>query len=205
MSNLSKVMVWAGVLSLIVLSGCFIYEGYSWGPAMPVVVLYKVDPSFNSDWVYAIQEGANVWSAISNNFSFQYNGVNNNPIFDTWDDINTVTTAHLGPDLATDFVALARSYTLTSAPMRLDECDIAFNIDFNWSADDTWCPPLAFDVRNVAAHEFGHWLHLDDLGVGVIVSPAIIANQTMYYASAMGETKKRDLAQGDIDGINHIY
>jgi hypothetical protein len=54
-------------------------------------------------------------------------------------------------------------------------------------------------VRNVATHEFGHFLTLGDLNGGGDTE------KTMYYNVATGETKKQTLETDDINGINYIY
>jgi len=54
-------------------------------------------------------------------------------------------------------------------------------------------------VRNVATHEFGHWLKLLDLD-GIFDT-----QKTMYYQTNLGETKKRSLESDDISGIKAIY
>jgi hypothetical protein len=54
------------------------------------------------------------------------------------------------------------------------------------------------DLQNIATHEFGH-NGLADL------KPLKDAELTMYYASSLGETKKRSLGVGDILGIQALY
>lgn len=39
----------------------------------------------------------------------------------------------------------------------------AFNTRYNWAICDPSCPSDTYDVRSVAAHEFGHWLVLLDI------------------------------------------
>jgi hypothetical protein len=55
------------------------------------------------------------------------------------------------------------------------------------------------DLQNIATHEFGHWLVLNDL----YKKPA--RQQTMYGYGAYAETKKRTLESGDIAGLETIY
>jgi len=77
------------------------------------------------------------------------------------------------------------------------EVDTLFDVDFNWG--DATGDPDAMDLRNIATHEFGHWLLLEDL----YNRPA--RTQTMYGYSTEGETIKRTLESGDIAGIQEIY
>ncbi len=76
------------------------------------------------------------------------------------------------------------------------ECDIEFQDYYTWSSTGEGGK---IDVENIAAHEFGHTLHLGDLYGGGDTE------KTMYGLGSAGETKKRSLHQDDIDGIRYIY
>jgi hypothetical protein len=52
------------------------------------------------------------------------------------------------------------------------------------------------DLHNIAAHEFGHWIHLRDNDVSA---------DTMYRSAPPGEITKRDLTFHDIDGLYVMY
>ena len=73
----------------------------------------------------------------------------------------------------------------------LIEFDIIFDSEENWLT--------GFDIQNVATHELGHTLVLDDLR-----SPRDGA-LTMHAYTWPGDTIKRDLGSGDIRGIQAIY
>jgi hypothetical protein len=76
------------------------------------------------------------------------------------------------------------------------EVDTLFNTYYSWSTSGE---VGKMDLQNIATHEFGHWLVLDDLYTKQYVE------QTMYGYSGYGETKKRTLEGGDISGIEAIY
>ena len=76
------------------------------------------------------------------------------------------------------------------------EVDTLFDTDFAWSISGE---SDKMDLQNIATHEFGHWLTLDDL----YMKPA--KRQTMYGYGSYGETIKRTLESGDIAGIEAIY
>lgn len=76
------------------------------------------------------------------------------------------------------------------------EVDTLFDTDFAWSTSGE---AGKMDLQNIATHEFGHWLVLDDL----YMKPA--RKQTMYGYSGYGETIKSSLESGDIAGIEEIY
>lgn len=80
---------------------------------------------------------------------------------------------------------------------RIVEFDILFDTDYSWGNDGI--APRAMDLQNIATHELGHGLGLNDL----YYSGAI--EETMYGYSGYGETKKRTLNTGDIAGIRALY
>jgi len=78
----------------------------------------------------------------------------------------------------------------------VSEFHIVFSSDEDWSTSGE---VDMFDVQNVATHEVGHTLALDDLR-----APKD-GELTMYAFVSLEETKKRDLGVGDILGIQAIY
>lgn len=82
---------------------------------------------------------------------------------------------------------------------RLVEWDMVFN-DTNY----TWGDVLAssntalMDFENIATHELGH-------AVGLGHPSDACTEETMYRYATYGETKKRDLNTGDIQGIKKLY
>lgn len=77
------------------------------------------------------------------------------------------------------------------------EFDILFNTDFSWG--DATQDESLMDLQNIATHEIGHGLGLDDL------YDLVCSEETMYGYSDNGETSKRDLANGDIKGLQELY
>jgi hypothetical protein len=80
---------------------------------------------------------------------------------------------------------------------KIVEFDILFDIDFTWG--DATLNSTVMDLQNIATHELGHGVGLDDL------YETVCAEETMYGYSDYGETKKRDLNAGDITGIQELY
>jgi hypothetical protein len=85
------------------------------------------------------------------------------------------------------------------------EVDTIFNNRYSWAVfenvpDCQNAPgdPDAYDLQNIAVHEFGHWIGLDDLYGDAD------KDLTMFGFGAGGEVKKRTLEQGDIDGKNSL-
>jgi len=82
---------------------------------------------------------------------------------------------------------------------KLVEWDMVFDdVDFDWS-EDAEGSTTEMDFENIATHELGHAVGLDDL------YDTKCSDQTMYGYSWEGETKKRTLEEGDIKGIRGLY
>ncbi len=70
------------------------------------------------------------------------------------------------------------------------------DVDFDWSANGE---AGKMDFENIATHELGHSIGLDDLYEDKC------SEQTMYGYADYGETAKRTLEAGDITGIQKLY
>lgn len=77
------------------------------------------------------------------------------------------------------------------------EAHILFNDAYDWG--DASVDSSLMDLQNIATHELGHWVGMDDL----YQTDAI--EETMYGYSTEGELKKRDLYKGDIAGVVKLY
>lgn len=87
---------------------------------------------------------------------------------------------------------------------RIIEYDILFDTDFTWGyagpTDETQLGDKSvMDLQNIATHEFGHGIGLDDL------YDSGASEETMYGRSEYGETKKRTLYTGDKAGLKELY
>jgi hypothetical protein len=82
------------------------------------------------------------------------------------------------------------------------EADTVFNKRHPWAifsgSPDCQSSPDAYDLQNIATHEFGHWVGLEDLYDNAH------RDLTMYGFGAGGEVKKRTLGRGDISGKNQL-
>lgn len=80
---------------------------------------------------------------------------------------------------------------------KLVEWDMVFDdSDFVWG--DAVLNPALMDFENIAVHELGH-------AAGLGHPSDSCTQETMYRYASNGETKKRDLNAGDIQGIQKLY
>ncbi|MFH0836128.1 MAG: matrixin family metalloprotease [Candidatus Micrarchaeota archaeon] len=80
---------------------------------------------------------------------------------------------------------------------KLIEWDQVYDqVDYPWSASGE---AGKMDFENIATHELGHSIGLNDLYTGEC------SEQTMYGYADYGETNKRTLEAGDITGVQQLY
>jgi len=152
---------------------------------------YHINNAVPSDWFSPVQNGGAAWNGAGSAFRFSYAGTaaNTGP---TYDGVNIVCAANLGAG----GILAQNTFWYTRKGKIVLENDIVFNTYYPWS---TTGAPGYYDVQNIATHELGHSLVLDDL------YKSYQAEMTMYGYAAAGETKKRTLEFGDRDGIVKIY
>ncbi len=96
-------------------------------------------------------------------------------------------------------ITYVRYYTATGV---VADVDTVFNSRYPWAVfpNGDECQTIydAYDVQNIAVHEFGHWIGLDDL------YSDNEKDLTMYGYGAGGELKKRTLGTGDITGAQAV-
>ena len=85
----------------------------------------------------------------------------------------------------------------TGRTRQIVEFDILFNTDYIWG--DASIDPTKMDLQNIAIHEIGHGLGLDDIYLSTCSAV------TMFGYSGYGETDKRTLETPDITGLRSLY
>lgn len=100
-------------------------------------------------------------------------------------------------DYPDDNVIAVTSVWYTPVGRRIVEFDMRFNTRFTWG--DATADNSMMDLRNIATHELGHSVGLDDI---YSLSCSAVS---MYGYSAYGETSKRTLEQPDITGLQKMY
>ena len=100
---------------------------------------------------------------------------------------------------------VALTYIWTDNNGRLAGADTIFNKRYSWSytnytgKNDCGGLKSGFDIKNIATHEFGHWMGLGDL------YNASSKDLTMYGYASRGELKKDTLGLGDINGVRAVW
>ena len=141
----------------------------------------------------ALQAALQTWTSVpAAKLSFVFGGETTSTAYGINDGKNMVC---FGPISTAGTLAQNKFWYYTNSGKLVDS-DIKFNTNYTWGTDGT---SGKFDVQNVATHELGHSLSLADLYAGSD------SDKTMYGYAAMGETKKRDLDQDDINGIAYLY
>lgn len=105
---------------------------------------------------------------------------------------------YFGPITDANTIAVTIVWGIFGGPIQnqvIVEWDQVFNTNFQWSLTGE---STKMDFENISTHEVGHAVGMDHpLGNCV--------DETMYAYGANGETKKRDLNDGDIAGISKLY
>lgn len=97
-------------------------------------------------------------------------------------------------------IAVTTVWGIFSGPTfqrRIVEFDALFNDD-GYKFGNADFDASVMDLENIAAHELGH-------AAGMGHPSNTCSEETMYAYAGFGETKKRDLNAGDINGIKNLY
>ena len=186
------------------------HRGTCMPTANPKVNHFEVTPwhlsgpivwSLNRSTVPSSVEGS-VDSVLNQSFNTWYSGIfSQGP--DTrarrarFDNVNAILWKRLGRStLGVTFVWFSR------VSGEVLEVDTLFNKRLPWAifanSPDCQNSPEAYDLQNIATHEFGHWVGLEDL------FDDSHKDLTVYGFGAGGEVKKRTLGTGDISGKNEL-
>jgi len=168
-----------------------------WGGYLAETAYYYVNPRVGlvtgGDPVGAVNAAVEAWDGVTGDDLFDYGGTTDISWY-AEDEQNTVSWVKFLPR---DYIAVAVMW-YDPATMIIYEVDIVFNTFHNWGIDPKK-RDRAFDIQNIATHEFGHPTGLDDL------YDEIYSELTMYGYSKTGETEKCSLEEGDIAGAQYYY
>jgi len=138
--------------------------------------------------VTTITASANTWDIETSYQVFNYKGTTSKTA-GRRDGYNVVSWGHYFPG------AIAVTYIWYSGS-RIIETDCRMNTYYKWSLT---AESGKMDVQNIMTHEFGHWCGLADLYTDADYW------LTMYGYGDYGETYKRTLGLGDINGLEAVY
>lgn len=143
----------------------------------------------------ALQNAFNTWTKADSAQVFPYSGETSLRVA-KFDGQNIIAWKGI------DSSAIAITYVWYWVETRqLAEVDTMFNKNLPWAVSSYTADCIdsdAFDVQNIATHEFGHWVGLDDL------YNSLDSELTMYGYGALGELKKDTLGYGDTLGVAAI-
>ena len=176
-------------------------SGAKWQSA----VTYYVNPTGSglggNAVLLEVQYAFEVWDVVTSKELFNPAILDTSASYsDVRDSKNTVTWGYI----SNSGIIAQTSIWYSRATKTVLECDIVFSTNpaIPWGIDPDGQGPRAigaFDVRNIATHESGHWLVLLDL------YSIKDSELTMFGYSAIGETKKTTLGRGDTLGCLKLY
>ena len=168
-----------------------------WAKLAPGTATYYINPNVSlvtgEDPIAAVNAAVEAWEEVTDDKLFNYGGTTT----ENWYELDGQNTVSWVKFIPRNNIAFAMMwYDLES--MLIWEVDIVFNTFHNWGIDPSK-RDRAFDIQNIATHEFGHPTGLDDL------YDEIYSELTMYGYSKTGETKKCSLEEGDVAGAQELY
>lgn len=175
---------------------CYKLMGVQWS-SFPVN--YTINPAntqglSESFIVTSLSTGAKTWDTatsrelFNNNYTVDYSAkygiqdFKNSIVFGDYDDNNVIAIT---------------SVWFTRVGKKIVEFDQLYNTRFSWG--DTTADITKMDLQNMATHELGHAVGMDD------IYSSTCGAVTMYGYSNEGEIKKRTLEQPDIMGLQKMY
>jgi hypothetical protein len=175
---------------------CYKLMGVKWSTLPVSYVINPANPDgLAEDFVSSIiSTGAEAWdSATSKELLNNAVGIDYNAVYGVRDYKNAVVFGDY-PD--SNAIAVT-SIWYTKVGKQIVEFDMIFNTRFDWG--DASANPAIMDLQNIATHEFGHSVGLNDIYTSTC--SAVI----MYGYSSNGDIAKRTLEQADVKGLQAMY
>ncbi|MCX6801100.1 MAG: matrixin family metalloprotease [Candidatus Diapherotrites archaeon] len=175
---------------------CYKLMGYSW-KTRPIN--YSINTSnpqglSQSFIVSAISTSAETWDASTSAELFNNSySIDPSATYGVRDGKNSIA---FGPYSNNGVIAIA-SIWFSNKTKQIVEFDQLYNTYFQWG--DATANPALMDLQNIATHELGHAVGLND------IYTQQCSAVTMYGYSSEGEISKRTLEQADITGLRSMY
>ncbi len=175
---------------------CYKLMGVKWN-YLPVS--YVVNPSnpqgLSEAFVTsAISASAETWDGATSKELFNdIFSINYTLKYGVLDSVNAIAFG----DYSNDNVIAITSIWFSRRTKQIIEFDQLYNTRFSWG--DATANQDVMDLQNIATHELGHAIGMND------IYSASCTSVTMYGYSGYGETEKRSLEQPDITGMQKIY
>jgi len=174
---------------------CYELMGVKWNTLPVSYVINPTNSGLPKSFVTStISTSAETWDAatskelFANSYSVSYTAQ-----YGVQDYKNAITFG----DYPTANVIAVTAVWYTRYGKQIVEFDQLYNTRFTWG--DATSNPTVMDLQNIATHELGHAVGLDDI---YSKSCTVV---TMYGYSNNGETIKRTLEPADITGLQKIY
>lgn len=184
-------------------SSCFAFLGN--GAKWKETESYLIDPT-NSEGISVatiealVASGLNAWDTevATDIFGAQVAGVVDGADSSAPDGKNEVLFANISGSGTIGVTTVWGVFKGKPANRQLVEWDMVLDdTDFDWSAETDGVLGK-MDFSNIFVHEAGHALGLGHPGDGCV-------DETMFRFASKEEIKKRDLADGDVVGVQELY
>lgn len=175
---------------------CYQLLGAKWN-TFPVN--YMINPSnpqnlTESFIAKSISTSAETWDAATSKGLFNnVYAIDYGVVYGVQDFKNAITIG----DYPDNNVIAITSVWFTRVGKKIVEFDQLYNTRFNWG--DATINSGVMDLQNIATHELGHAVGLDDIYI------TTCSTVTMYGYSGYGDVQKRTLEQPDITGLQKMY
>jgi hypothetical protein len=175
---------------------CYKLMGVKWGSLPVNYVINPTNPEgLSADFVKAeISTAAETWDSSTSKELF-----NNSYIVDLSAKygVQNFRNAVVFGDYPNDGVIAVTSIWYSRRTGQILEFDMLFNTRFDWG--DATVNNALMDLENIATHELGHSIGLND------IYTSSCASVTMYGYSTEGDIAKRSLETADITGLQKMY
>ncbi|MEK6875522.1 MAG: matrixin family metalloprotease [Nanoarchaeota archaeon] len=175
---------------------CYKLMGVKWNTLPVNYIINPTNPGglSNEFVINTISTSAETWDSSTSNELFNDTPTIN---YTAQYGVQNFKNALAFGDYPSDNVIAVTSVWYTRIGRQIVEFDMLFNTRFIWG--DASLNSSVMDLENIATHELGHSVGLND------IYSTTCSTVTMYGYSTEGEISKRSLEQPDITGLQRMY